>query len=151
MSSHSRQARVLIPQRLLVAGGPFGARLSAVKACEAIARGMRAAGAPDPDICPIESAGDLREQLDALQLDARLRSARAVIIGAARLEQRALAGSVAFEIATRARQSGVPAYAVTGDNALGSFDARMLDLQLILQARGARGLATAGRRLAGLT
>ena len=74
-----------------------------------------------------------------------------MIIGAARLEQRALAGSVAFEIATRARQSGVPAYAVTGDNALGSFDARMLDLQLILQARGARGLATAGRRLAGET
>ena len=61
-----------------------------------------------------------------------------------------VAGSAAFEIATRARQAGVPAYAVTGENALGAFDARMLDLQLVLEARGPRGLAAAGRRLASL-
>ena len=150
MSPRTPQPGVPIPQRLLVAGGPFGAGLSAGGACEAIARGVRAAGAREPDICPVEAAGELREQLDALHLDARLRGARAVIIAARRLQQRTLAGSAAFEIATRARQAGVPAYAVTGENALGAFDARMLDLQLVLEARGPRGLAAAGRRLASL-
>ena len=42
----------------------------------------------------------------------------------------------------------MPAYAVTAEDALDAFDARILDLQLILQARGARTLAAAGRRLA---
>src|SRR6266550_9076720 len=121
MSPRTRQPGVLVPQTLLVASGAFGSELSAARASQAIARGVRAAGGPEPDICPTESAGDLREQLDALHFDARLRSARAVIIGAERLEERALAGSVTFEIATRARQSGVPAYAVAGDNALGAF------------------------------
>ena len=60
-----------------------------------------------------------------------------------------LAGSVAFEIATRARQGGVPAYAVTAENALERFDARILDLQLILQARSRDALVAAGRELAG--
>ena len=53
-----------------------------------------------------------------------------------------------FEIATRARQAGVPAYAVTGENELDAFDARMLDLQVILEARTVRGLAAAGTKLA---
>ena len=88
--------------------------------------------------------------LDALDFDARMRRARAVVVGAERLEERTLAGSVTFEIATRARQGGVPAYAVTGANALGPFDARILDLQVILEARSARALVAAGRKLAGL-
>jgi glycerate kinase len=75
---------------------------------------------------------------------------RAVVIAAARLDERTLAGSPAFEIATRARQAGVPAYAVTADDGLDAFDARMLDLQLVLQARDGRALAAAGRRLAGI-
>ena len=79
-----------------------------------------------------------------------MRDARAVAIAAARLDRHTLAGSAAFEIATRARQAGVPAYAVTGENALSLFDARMLDLQVILTARDARGLAAAGRKLAQL-
>jgi len=77
-----------------------------------------------------------------------MRGARAVIVGARRLDERTLAGSVTFEIAARARQGGVPAYAVTGENALNGFDARMLDLQLILEARTARALTAAGRKLA---
>jgi hypothetical protein len=66
------------------------------------------------------------------------------------LQQDTLAGSVAFEIATHARQAGVPSYAVTSENRLDSFDARILDLQAIVEANSARSLRTAGRKLAGL-
>lgn len=92
----------------------------------------------------------MRQLLDELDFDARMRRARAVVVGTERLEERTLAGSVTFEIATRARQGGVPAYAVTGENALDAFDARILDLQLVLQARGRKALVAAGRKLAGL-
>jgi glycerate kinase len=74
-----------------------------------------------------------------------------VVVGAGRLQERTLAGSVIFEIATRARQSGVPAYAVTCEDALEAFDARILDLQVILQARSRSALVTAGRKLAALS
>jgi glycerate 2-kinase len=77
-----------------------------------------------------------------------MRRARAVVVAAMRLEEQTLAGSVTFEIATRARQSGVPAYAVTGENALDAFGARVLDLQLILRARGRKALVSAGLELA---
>jgi hypothetical protein len=64
------------------------------------------------------------------------------------LEERTLAGSIAFEIATRARQGGVPAYAVTAENRLDAFDARIMDLQRIVQAADGRALRAAGKRLA---
>jgi glycerate kinase len=144
-----------IPQRLLVACGPFGPHLSATAAASAIARGILDGGRPEPDICVLELAGEtgenVRSALDDLGFDARMRRARAVIVGAERLEERTLAGSVTFEIATRARQGGIPSYAVTGENALDEFDARILDLQLILQARSRGALGTAGRKLAGLS
>jgi hypothetical protein len=56
--------------------------------------------------------------------------------------------SAVFEIATRARQAGVPAYAVTGRNALSLFDARILDLQVVVEARDTRALRKAGEKLA---
>jgi hypothetical protein len=161
-----------IPDRLLVTSAAFGPGLPAARVAAAIGRGLQAGGLPAPDLCPIDasdaqnsepgvatqtvreqldaSALDVREQLDALGFDVRMRRARAVIIAAARLEEVTLAGSVTFEIATRARQGGVPAYAVTGENALSAFDARMLDLQLILEAGTARALTAAGRKLARL-
>jgi glycerate 2-kinase len=169
-----------ISRRLLVACTPFGPRLPARAAANAIARGLIDGGLPQPDICPLpitgagghdsgtcmsagapdigtgSSAGghdgveEVRAVLEELDFDARLRRARAVVVGTALLEERTLAGSVAFEIATRARQGGVPAYAVTGDDALVAFDARILDLQVILEARGSRGLVRAGRELARL-
>jgi len=148
-------SRMSIPERLLVASGPFAGGLSAERVAAAIARGLEAGGLPEPDLCPIEvadeaAAGDVRALLDALDFDMRMRRARAVIVAAASLHERTLAGSVTFEIATRARQGGVPAYAVTGENALSAFDARILDLQAIVEASGTRALAAAGRRLAGL-
>jgi glycerate kinase len=149
-----------ISQTVLVACAPFGPRLPADAVASAIARGLQDGGLPEPDVCPLSGPGaaagtrtgegDVRELLDALDFDARMRAARAVVIGARRLEERALAGSVTFEIATRARQGGIPAYAVAGEDALEPFDARILDLQLVLQADSRRALAAAGRRLASI-
>jgi glycerate kinase len=142
----------MIPERALIACEPFSARLDGAAAAAAIGAGLTAGGCAEPDVCALdeERAGDSRAVLDALGFDARMRRARAVIIGAPALSEDTLLGSVVFEIATRARQGGVPAYAVTAANRLDAFDARILDLQVILQARGARGLADAGSRLAAL-
>ena len=146
--------RELIPRTPLLTGTPFGARLSAHGVLRALARGMRRGGLPEPDVCPLEvddgRCDDVRERLAALDFDARLRAARAVVIVAPRLDEHTLVRSATFEIATHARQAGVPAYAVTAENALSTFDARVLDLQLILRARGAVALERVGRKLAGL-
>jgi glycerate kinase len=88
--------------------------------------------------------------LSEVDFDARMRRARCVILAQRRLHERTLAGSLAFEIATRARQGGVPAYAMTAESTLDAFDARILDLQLILEASSARALEAAARRLAEL-
>lgn len=145
-------ASITPPRQLLIASAAFGARLSASAVAAAIARGVRDGGLPEPDLLLLEPADeraeDVRALLDGMDFDVRMRRARAVVIAAARLEERTLAGSLTFEIATRARQAGVPAYAVTADNQLDAFDARILDLQTILEVRGARSLETAGRRLA---
>jgi hypothetical protein len=132
-----------IPDTLLLAVCALGADMSAERVAEAIARGVRAGGMSEPDLCPIEDG-------PPVGFDERMRRARAVVVGAERLDRATLAGSAVFEIATRARQAGVPAYAVTGANELDAFDARMLDLQVILEARTARGLAAAGTKLARL-
>ncbi len=143
---------MVIPQAALIASGPFGDALSAERVALAIAQGLRAGGAPEPDLCPIPvgrgQASNVGALLEELDFDVRMRRARAVILGERQLEEQALRGSVAFEITTRARQAGVPAYAVTGSNALDPFDARILDLQVIVQANSRRALVAAGRTLA---
>jgi glycerate kinase len=143
-----------ISQRLLITCAPFGPRLSAATAAGAIARGARQGGMPEADICALPTAGDagedVRQLIEELNLDARMLGARAVVIGAERLEERTLSGSVVFEIATNARQNGVPAYAITRENSLDAFDVRILDLQVILRARSSRGLERAGLDLARL-
>ena len=107
-----------------------------------------------PDLCPLDGRrGDAARTCASAgrgQLRRAHALARALVIALERLHERTLAGSRAFEIATRARQGGVPAYAVTAENALDAFDARILDLQLITQARSAKALTAAGRRLAEL-
>ena len=132
-----------IPDTPLIAVCAFGADLPAERVAEAIAKGMRIAEMPEPDVCPIEDG------LPA-SFDVRMRRARAVVVGAGRLDRETLAASAVFEIATRARQAGVPAYGVTGVNELDAFDARILDLQVILEASSVRTLSAAGRELAGL-
>ncbi len=69
----------------------------------------------------------------------------AVIVGEGRLDVTSLEGKIAAEIATRARQRGVPAHAIVGSCALERFDARILDLQEILEAGDERALERAAR------
>jgi glycerate kinase len=145
----------VISETVLVLSGPFGGRLDAERVADAIARGLTAQGRLDCDRCPLGQdlgvgANKPSESLDGADFDRRMRAARAVVIACARLDDRTLAGSVAFEAATRARQSGVPAYAVTGHDALDPFEARIVDLQVILEASTPRALSAAGRKLAEL-
>jgi glycerate kinase len=141
---------IVISRTLLIATRPFGGRLDAERVAAAIAQGL-GDGGWEADPCPLggeaAAAGAL---VRSAEFEARMRAARAVVIAEERLDELTLAGTVAFEIATRARQGGVPAYAVTGENRLDSFDARILDLQTILQARTHRSLVNAGRKLAEL-
>ena len=88
--------------------------------------------------------------LDLLDFDRRMRAARAVVTGEGRLDQQSLAGKAVSEVATRARQAGVPCHAVVGERRLDAFGLRVLDLQAVLEAGTPRTLASAGRRLAGL-
>jgi glycerate 2-kinase len=85
--------------------------------------------------------------LAALDFDARMRAARAVIVGEGRLDPTTLQGKVAGEIATRARQAGVPCHAIAGQNAIDRFSARILDLQLIYEAGTPQALQQAGADL----
>jgi glycerate kinase len=88
--------------------------------------------------------------LDALGFDHRMRAARAVIAGEGRLDDQSLAGKAVSEVATRARQAGVPCYAVVGSSSLGRFGQRILDLEEIVEAGTASELEQAGRGLAQL-
>jgi hypothetical protein len=160
---------MMIPRTLLVTGTAFGERLDAERVTAAIALGLQDGGRP-AEACPIAAeaetmrgakamrgaeaklggAASIAELLASLDFDRRMRASRAVVLAAPRLREDTLAGSVTFEIATRARQAGVPAYAVTGEDLIDSFDARILDLQTIVQARTHRSLRSAGRKLAPL-
>lgn len=86
--------------------------------------------------------------LDALGYDARMRTARAVVVGEGRLDWQTLQGKAAGEAAVRARQAGVPCHAIVGQCDLDRFGARILDLQAILEAGTPDALQDAGRELA---
>lgn len=145
----------MISETVLVLAGAFDQRLDAERVAGAIGRGLAAEGRLTCDLCPSEQepcvrTSDASKPLDEVGFDRRMRTSRALVIACSQLDDRALAGSVAFEAATRARQSGVPAYAVTGSDLLDPFEARIVDLQVIVEATSARGLGAAGRKLARL-
>ncbi len=156
----------MISKTVLVLAESFGESLNATDVADAIGRGMCAnEGGPrakerlECDLCPLGTEASrpadpppstASELLDGLDFDRRMRAARALVIARESLDEYTLAGSVAFEAATRARQSGVPTYAVTGHDALDPFEARIVDLQVILQANTPRALSAAGRKLATL-
>jgi glycerate 2-kinase len=94
-----------------------------------------------------ELVGGAAFVLDAVEFDRRMRDARAVITGEGRLDQQSLVGKLVSEIATRARQRGVPCEAVCGVRALDAMGARMLDLEHILEATTLDELRRAGREL----
>ncbi len=85
--------------------------------------------------------------LDLLDFDRRMRAARAVVTGEGRLDESSLAGKVVSEVATRARQAGVPCHAVVGQRGLDAFGLRILDIQAVLEAGTSRALTAAGRKL----
>jgi glycerate kinase len=158
-----RGAAGAIPDTPLIAACAFGSRLAASQVARAIARGLSAGAMAPADVCLLASPPDghggrasararreLLELLAASGFDERMRRACALIVAERCLQEPTLQRSAAFELATRARQAGVPAYAVTRENRLDRFDARILDLQAILEAGGARGLEAAGRTLAQL-
>ncbi len=146
--SDSRTQRSGIPLAALLAGGAPGPRTGAGAALALIAAGLQECGWPEPDVCPLTPGGEgTRELLDAQDFETRMRRARALVVLAERLAPSTLAGSITFEMATMARQGGVPAYAVTGESDLDLFGARILDLQLIIQARSPAALRAAGRTL----
>jgi glycerate kinase len=135
---------------VLVAAGAFGSGLQAQRVADAIASGLRDGGW-EADPCALSSRpGTARSPRGDPDFDARMLAARAVVIAQARLHEDTLAATDAFELATRARQSGVPAYAIAAENRLDAFDARILDLQTIIEARTHRSLRAAGRKLATL-
>ncbi len=88
--------------------------------------------------------------LDLLGFDAQMRESRAVVGGEGRLDQQSLSGKAISEVATRARQAGVPCHAIVGQRDLDAFGARILDLQAVLEAGTLSELEAAGRRLAEL-
>ena len=115
---------------------------------------MLCPGAPGPVAGALAAAHRARLEpgpafvLDALDADARMRAARAVIGGTGRLEHASLRGLFG-ELGTRARQSGVPFHAVVAEDALDPFGKRILDLQRVLVAtdrRRARGRGRGARR-----
>jgi hypothetical protein len=142
-----------IPRHALLVCEPFGARLGAARVAGAIAAGLAAGGQPDPDVIELPLDADDRqtaELLERARFHARMRAARAVVLAVPALREQTLQGSAAFEVATLARQSGVPCYALAARNELNSFDLRILDLQLVLEGRGSAGLRNAGEQLAAL-
>lgn len=85
--------------------------------------------------------------LDALDADARMRAARALVVGEGRLDATTLQGKIAGELATRARQAGVPCHAIVGRAALDLFGRRMIDLQTVREAGTPAALEEAGAAL----
>lgn len=148
-----------IPTTALIASQAFNPRLPAVRVAAAISGGLTQEGAPAPDLCPLEGLdgpdgedGDraLGALLGLLDFDRRLGAARALIIAVPSIDPHALQRAPAFELATRARQRGIPAYAILARATLDLFDARILDLQTLLRARNERELRLAGASLAAL-
>ncbi len=86
--------------------------------------------------------------LSALDADERLQAARAVIVGEGRLDRTTLEGKIAAEISVRARQMGVPCYAVVGSNGLEAIDQRILDIQAIIEATTLDEIERAGHEIA---
>jgi hypothetical protein len=140
-----------IRRHALLACEPFSTRLGAGGVAAALAAGLLAGGAPAPDAVELGGEIDDRgaaELLEQAGFHGRMLASRAVIVAVPALSERMLAGSAAFEVATLARQNGVPCYAVAAKVELNEFDLRILDLQLVLSARGAGTLRKAGDRLA---
>jgi glycerate kinase len=86
--------------------------------------------------------------LRALEFDARLAAADAVICGEGRLDSQSHEGKIVGEIADRARKAGVPAHAVVGQNRLSERESSVLGLASVREAGSLEALELAGAALA---
>jgi glycerate kinase len=91
--------------------------------------------------------------LDALGFDALAHDALAVVTGEGRLDEQTIGGKLLFEVATRARQGGVPCYAVVGQDDLDAFEHRLMNVEVEAASRNgavasARDVEQAARRVA---
>ena len=94
-----------------------------------------------------ELVGGAAFVLDAVGFDRRMLASHAVITGEGKLDSQSLVGKLVSEIATRARQRGVPCAAVCGVRELDAMDVRILDLERVLEATTLDALQRAGREL----
>jgi glycerate kinase len=85
--------------------------------------------------------------LNAIGFDERMRAAAFVVTGEGRLDRQTFQGKAVFEVATRARQSGVACHAIVGGSTLDPFEERILDLQTVAEAPTLAELEAAGRVL----
>ena len=85
--------------------------------------------------------------LEALDFDARMRAARAVVTGEGKLDEQTLEGKLVGEIGTRTRQAGVPLHAIVGTDRLDPFGKRIIDLQVVQEATDLEEIAAAGETL----
>lgn len=85
--------------------------------------------------------------LDAAGFDDRARAAFAVVTGEGRLDEQTIGGKAVFEVATRCRQAGVPCYAVVGQDALGAFEHRMMNIEVESGTDVERAAGRLARRL----
>ncbi|MFY9265522.1 MAG: glycerate kinase [Solirubrobacterales bacterium] len=86
--------------------------------------------------------------LDRLDFTARMTAARGVVTGEGRLDHQTLLGKAVGEVATRARQSGVPCHAIVGRREMTEFEARILDFESVTEASTRRAIEVAASRLA---
>jgi glycerate kinase len=85
--------------------------------------------------------------LEAVGFDARMRESAFVVTGEGCLDRLTFQGKAVFEVATRARQSGVACHAVVGRSELEPFEERILDLQTVTRASTIAEIEQAGREL----
>ena len=76
--------------------------------------------------------------LDAVGFDALAQDAFAVVTGEGRLDEQTIGGKLLFEVATRARQNGVPCYAVVGRDDLDAFEHRLMNIEVEAASRNGR-------------
>jgi glycerate kinase len=91
--------------------------------------------------------------LDAVGFDALAHDAFAVVTGEGRLDEQTIGGKLLFEVATRARQGGVPCYAVVGQDNLDAFEHRLMNVEVEAASRNGtvaseRDVEQAARRVA---
>lgn len=85
--------------------------------------------------------------LDALDFDARLRHARAVVVGEGRLDNQSTHGKIVGEIAIRASRARVPVHAIVGTSRITPDAAAQIELRSITEARTIEELEHAGEVL----